>query len=379
MGSSWSRSSRVAVPHAQVSATDDENYADGLSHKLLPSHHTSAPMRGLRVPSMTRASSMSSHQIHGLLQGRVRTSTSISHVGGLAETADVRLLRIPRMPQARGLGAERLFTRPTRMINVTIVEYYPGDIRTREIRTEAQLTRFLAALAEDLAVPEIPAADGGQSVPGHLRWIQVDHGDEATLQLMGDTLGLHAMALEDCRQVPQRPKLEEYANYLFVVLRVLRHDQRHLLSDTQLSLFLCSHHILLSVHDPQGCPLYEQVLARLSKPSSQALGQCDLSFVLYFILDAIVNAAFPVLEQFGDRLEELEEGILADPQPKTVQLVHLIKRQLLLLRKVMFPTREVLTGLQHNALWVTPEARNFVRTCSDHAMQIIDIIETCTY
>ena len=122
--------------------------------------------------------------------------------------------------------------------------------------------------------------------------------------------------------------------------------------------------------------MFDAVRQRIRTAGSQ-LRRNDASFLAYSLLDAIVDACFPILESFGDRLEDLEDEVLSHPSQHTIQEVHRVKRELLLVRRAMWPMREVLGRLQRDPHECFSEVTTtYVRDVYDHVVQLIDLVET---
>jgi magnesium transporter len=158
-----------------------------------------------------------------------------------------------------------------------------------------------------------------------------------------------------------------------VVARTIEEHGGRLRSD-QVSFFL-GRTTLLTFHDAHVEDV-EAVRARIRTPGSR-LRQNDVSFLLYVLLDGIVDHLFPVLERYSERLEDVEEQLLARPSQETLQQIHAIKRELLLVRRAAWPLRELVAQLQrdkHECLSET--AQTYLRDVYDHCVQIIDLVET---
>jgi magnesium transporter len=178
--------------------------------------------------------------------------------------------------------------------------------------------------------------------------------------------------------IPQRPKVDSYGDAthqkrLFIIVRMIELAKEHLQSE-QISIFL-GHKTVLTFQESHG-DIWDPIRQRISRDGSRMRSQ-DASYLLYALLDAIVDHCFPVLEHYGDRLEELEELVLAEPDRKTIQQVHKLKRDLLLLRRAVWPMREVINSLQREPIeCISETSRTYLRDVYDHAVQIMDIIET---
>ncbi|MBN2170583.1 MAG: magnesium/cobalt transporter CorA [Candidatus Krumholzibacteriota bacterium] len=223
---------------------------------------------------------------------------------------------------------------------------------------------------EEIADPEALRAWRGR-LP--VVWVNVDGlGDVELLARLGAVFGLHQLALEDVVHVPQRPKLEAYGDQLFVVLRQSRsHGQ---LDTEQFSLFL-GPGFVLSFQEREGDSL-EPVRERLRKGRPR-MRNGGPDYLAYSILDAVVDGFFPLLEGYGGQLEELEEEVLSNPEADVVSRLHLVKHDLVSLRRYAWPMRDALGALSREDSPLLEEGtRLFLRDCHDHAVQFLDLVET---
>jgi magnesium transporter len=212
-----------------------------------------------------------------------------------------------------------------------------------------------------------------------VRWINVDGLDYAFLRALAIKYGLHPLAMEDVLDLTQRPKVESYTGqgglppHLFLIVRMLQLDA-NVLESEQISMFI-GHELLITIQEAPG-DIWNPIRQRIEQPGSR-LRQQDSSYLAYALIDSIVDYCFPVLEHYGERLEDLEDTVLDRPSRETIHAVHAIKRELLLLRRAVWPMREVVNGLQrepHECMSDT--TRIYLRDVYDHLIQIMDIIET---
>ncbi len=213
-----------------------------------------------------------------------------------------------------------------------------------------------------------------------VRWINVDGlNDPGAIRALAVKYGLHPLAIEDVMQTGQRPKLDPYPAegerppHLFLIVRMLQHAQERLESE-QISIFL-ERGLVITIQESPG-DIWDPIRARIEKPGSR-LRELDASYLAYALIDAIVDHCFPVLEHYGDRLEELEDLVLEHPTRETIHDIHAVKRELLLLRRAMWPMREVVNEMQREPHECMSETtRTYLRDVYDHVIQIMDIIET---
>ena len=188
------------------------------------------------------------------------------------------------------------------------------------------------------------------------------------------------MAVEDVLDRQQRPKVEDYPaskeglGRLFIVTRLL-HLIDGVLKNDQISLFLGSHTLLTFQSHSNG--VFDSVYRRIEVDHSRIRSN-DPSFLCYTLLDAVVDGYFPVLEYYSDCIDDIEEELLSNPSQSVILRGQTVKRGLLSLRRVIWPTRELIVQLQrdrHECLSET--SLTYFRDVYDHCVQILDLSETC--
>jgi magnesium transporter len=205
-------------------------------------------------------------------------------------------------------------------------------------------------------------------------WVNVEGlGDATVIRQLGDLFGLHQLALEDVINVHQRAKVEQYGDHHFIVTRMVRLGAR--LETEQVSLFLGRNFVLTFQEGLPGDCL-EPVRDRLRQGHGR-IREAGADYLAYALLDAVIDSYFPVLEAYGERLETLEEELITRPVPGIIPPIHDVKRDLLALRRAIWPQREALNVLLRDELpLITPETRLHLRDCYDHTVQLIDLMET---
>lgn len=212
----------------------------------------------------------------------------------------------------------------------------------------------------------------------NVRWINIDGLHPWVVKQFVESMGLHTLAAEDVLHVPQRPKAEAYDDHLFVVVRMMRMHDEKLLAE-QVSMFL-KDNVLVTFQEHCGNEMegdvFDPVRQRLTVEGSR-IRRVGADYLLYALVDAVVDHCFPVLEKFGDVLEDLEPQVIDDPSPKLISHIYSIKRELALLRRVLWPTREcVNTMMDESTTAITPETKLFLRDAQEHCVQLVEIIET---
>ncbi len=204
-------------------------------------------------------------------------------------------------------------------------------------------------------------------------WVNVDGlGDAGTLQKIGEIFGIHKLALEDVIHVHQRSKVEDYVNQLFIVARMLFDGDDNVRTE-QISIFLSGGKVLTFQERKGDC--LEPVRERIRKGKG-IIRSAGADYLAYAILDAVVDAWFPLLEKYGDFLEGLEDEVLETPDKETVGKIHQVKRDLLEIRRTIWPMRETMSSLFREETQISKETHVFLRDCYDHVIQILDIVES---
>ncbi|MFW5951993.1 MAG: magnesium/cobalt transporter CorA [Gemmatimonadota bacterium] len=218
------------------------------------------------------------------------------------------------------------------------------------------------------SVEELDSLRGRWSV----LWINVTNvGDAEAVAAIGERFGLHRLALEDVVNVHQRPKVEEYPDHLFAVARMATLEER--VDTEQVSLFLGEDWVLTFQERPGDT--WDPVRDRL-RAGRGRIRAAGADYLFYALLDAIIDAYYPLLEEFGDRLEFLEEEVIDDPQEGLVAVIHAARRDVLALRQSVWPLREAIGMLYREEFrLIDSESRIYIRDAYDHAIQVIDLLE----
>lgn len=202
-------------------------------------------------------------------------------------------------------------------------------------------------------------------------WVNVSGlGDPSVIAALGTLFNLHPLALEDVLHTPQRPKIEEYEDSIFMVIRMVENENNAPILD-QLSLFW-GDGFVLSIQERPG-DVWGGVRDRLRKGKRIQMFHSD--YMAYALVDAVIDGYFPVLEQYGDRLDVLEEKILANPERHFMNEIHKIKRDINVLRLCVWPLRDAISRIRLGTSFVREETLVYLRDCQDHIIQIMDILE----
>ena len=208
-------------------------------------------------------------------------------------------------------------------------------------------------------------------------WVDVKGlGSENILQRLGKVFGLHPLVLEDIVNVPQRPKIEDYPDQLVIITQmVVPKPSGEGFWLEQVSLVVGKNYVLtVQEHPEKDCLRPVRRRIRFNKGSMRDMGADYLAYALW---DAIIDGYFPVLEIYGEKIEDLEDEVIFNPSNQSLAQVYQVKRELLALRRAIWPQRNALnTLIRDGSSVIDPETLVFLRDCYDHTVQIIDIIET---
>ena len=224
---------------------------------------------------------------------------------------------------------------------------------------------------------EIPEPDLG-AIPALKKkwpvlWLNVDGlGDANVLMAIGHTFDIHRLALEDVLTINQRAKIEDYDKRLFVVMRML--EPGGPVNTEQLSLFVGDGFVVTFQEHPGDCldPVRKRIREGLGRVRTMAA-----DYLAYSIIDAVVDAYFPYLDDFSEKLEALEDDALYRPTPEIAARIHEAKRDLLALRRAMAPMREGLSLLVHGrTVHISETTRLYLRDCYDHCIMLLEMMES---
>ena len=194
------------------------------------------------------------------------------------------------------------------------------------------------------------------------------------LESCGKQFQLHSLLLEDIANTDQRPKLDDYETCLFLVLKMLSVTERQDIVVEQVSLVF-GRNFVLSFQE-NGTDVFTPVRDRL-RGGKGRLRQSGADYLFYALVDAIVDQYFAVVEALGEKIEELQDLVVSDPKPETLHKIHALKRQLLFLRRAVWPLREVTNNLSRSECpFLQESTKVFFRDVYDHVVQIVDTIET---
>ena len=206
-------------------------------------------------------------------------------------------------------------------------------------------------------------------------WINADGiHDIWMVQAIGDAVGIHPLTLEDIANTRQRPKIEDYSDYLYVAIRMLSPDSDGEFQSEQVSLVLGRGYIVSFQEQPGDA--FERIRERLRAGAGRLRNE-GADYLFYALLDAIVDGYFSVIEVFGERIEAVEEEVVADPDRETLQAIYALKRSLVALRRSVWPLRDVVAELERGESPLIREPTLvYLRDIYDHTIEVAETVET---
>jgi magnesium transporter len=239
-----------------------------------------------------------------------------------------------------------------------VIHYTRDGLDEVELATAAELTPYI----------------GKEGVT----WVNVNGlGNAELIRGLGELLELHLLALEDTLSVPQRPKVDDYGTHLFAVIRMLHFaaaGPSAAIETEQVSVFLGRNFVVTVQEHPGDC--LDPVRHRLRTATGQIRRQ-GADYLMYTILDAVIDHYFPFLEAMGEVVEELEDLVVEQPSRQILGRIHDVKRRLLEVRRAIWPLRDAINSLlRGDSALVRKPTQLYLRDCYDHTVQVLDIVET---
>lgn len=254
----------------------------------------------------------------------------------------------------------------------------PGTLSIEDDATPPQIILIdyneTKATLTQLATPEacIPYLNAET-----VSWVDVQGlGSEEILKRLGRVFKLHPLVLEDVVNVPQRPKVEDYQDQLVMISQmVIPKKKGDGFSIEQVGFILGKSYLLTVQEEPEN-DCFGPVRDRI-RTGKGTIRTRSADFLIYALLDAIIDGFFPVLEDYGERIEELEDEVVLNPSRQTLEKIYHVRRELLALRRSIWPQRVAINKIVRDGSdRIGPEVIVYLRDCYDHAIQVMDIVET---
>jgi len=206
-------------------------------------------------------------------------------------------------------------------------------------------------------------------------WINIEGIDPKAIQKIDEHFGVHPLVSEDIVNLGHRPKLEDYGDYIYLVLKMIYFmEKSNEIVDEQVSLILGANFVI-SIQEKKG-DVFDPVRLRIRENKGR-VRTAGADYLAYTLLDAVIDNYYLILEKRGDDIEKLEDDILEDPHRTIGQEIHQLKRDMIYLRKQVWPLREAIGGLQRNeSKLIKKQTGAYLRDIYDHTVQVIDTVES---
>jgi magnesium transporter len=292
-------------------------------------------------------------------------------LGGMIVSTLIKKPRLVMIPRTKSPGIKKRDLRKIGLPPGTPV--YVGEERKEKVRiTLMNYDKDKIEEKEFANVDECCEYAGRSEVT----WINVDGiHDIETIEKLGKAFGVHPLVLEDIAHTDQRPKMEDYKEYLYIVLRMFHMDQENgTISSEQVSIILGTDHII-SFQEHRG-DVFDMIRNRIRQGKGRIRSLGD-DYLAYTIIDSIVDQYFVILERLGEIIESNEDDLVKEPTPKTLAQLYDLKKEMIILRKSIWPLREVISKLERgDSELITKDTTKYLRDIYDHTIQAIDTIET---
>lgn len=239
---------------------------------------------------------------------------------------------------------------------ITLIDYNNDKFQEKEIKTIEECFPF-----KDTA---------------SVTWINIDGIHEVDLiERLGRHFGFHPLILEDILNTTQRPKYDVFENHIFVALKMLHYGEKNSGIDSeQISLMLGSNFVI-SFQEKE-VDVFNPVRDRIRNNKGR-IRKMGADYLAYSLIDAIVDNYFIILEKFGEKIEDIERDLIKEPTSKTMQAIYGIKSDIIFLRRLIWPLREIVSGLDRGESSLIQESTHiFLRDVYDHTIQVMDTIES---
>jgi len=246
--------------------------------------------------------------------------------------------------------------RKTERVQITLIDYDETQFKQEEVATVEECFPF----------KDKPT----------VTWINIDGlHDVQVIEKIGQHFNLHPLLLEDILNTEQRPKMEDFGDYIFLVVKMLYYnDKAEQVEAEQISLILGSSWVISFQERPGD--VFNAVRERIQKGKGR-IRKMEADYLAYSLLDAIVDNYFIIMEKFGDRIEDTETELAISPTRQTLQAIRTIKREMIFLRKSVWPLREVVSSLERGESPLIHESIGiYLRDVYDHTIQVIDTVES---
>lgn len=242
-------------------------------------------------------------------------------------------------------------------------------------KTRIRLIRYDDASLEERELEIADACAPSEDKPA-VTWINMDGLHEVDMvEKIGERFGVHPLVLEDIVHTGQRPKMEEFEDYIFIVARMLSYDEEEKQFESEQFSLILGPNYVVTFQERVG-DVFEPVRARLRKGKGR-IRKMGSDYLAYALMDAVVDNYFVVLEKLNEKVEFVEEETVTNPSPELLQAIYELKRDLIFLRKSVWPLRELVGGLERGESdFIEEKTTVFLRDVYDHTIQVTETIDT---
>jgi magnesium transporter len=207
-------------------------------------------------------------------------------------------------------------------------------------------------------------------------WLNIDGVHQSDIiEQVGKSFGVHPLALEDIANTGQRPKMEDFIDYIFVVLKMLRFDEKENQTKTEQVSMVLGPDFVVSFQEREG-DVFDIIRERLRNNKGR-IRKMGADYLVYALIDAIIDNYFTILEKLGETIEDMEDKLVTSPTSETLQTLHDLKREMIFLRKSVWPLREVVNRLERSeSPLIKKSTRVYFRDVYDHTIQVMDSVDT---
>ena len=266
---------------------------------------------------------------------------------------------IKRISKTKGLPPGTLIhigEKRTEKVKLSVMDYTEAGIEEKELKS----------VDECFPYKDKPS----------VTWINIDGVHQLeVIEKIGKNFNLHPLTLEDIVNTEQRPKYEDFESYIFITLKMIYNNSvQQEITAEQISLIL-GKNFVISFQERVG-DVFDPIRNRLRQGKGR-IRKMGADYLAYTLVDAVVDNYFSVLENIGEKIEGVENKLVADPRPKTLQGIHRLKGEMIFLRKAVWPLREVISALQRmETTLILKETAAYLRDLYDHVIQVSDSVET---
>jgi len=239
---------------------------------------------------------------------------------------------------------------------ISIVDYNEEQFQEKEVKT----------VKECCSYKEKPT----------ITWINIDGvHEEKIIEELGKIYNFHPLILEDIVDTDQRPKIKDFGDYIFIILKMHYYDkENNEIKIEQVSLIFGKNYVI-SFQEREGDvfnPIRERIRNNIGR-----IRKARADYLIYALMDAIIDNYFTILEKLGEETEDLEAKVIKDPAPANLQIIYKLKSELIFLRKSVWPLREVISILEKGESVLIDKSTNiYLRDIYGHTIQVMDTVET---